>query len=396
MFDEDKYMESDDLMRSILSQAQEEVPEHIWEGISSELDRIEAAGTRKTVFLWFRRTAIAAAAAAAVAVGVFTDWNGNGDLVAPSEKNLISVTGTPQINTGKEFTRPASIADRKVSATDIQQVSYLADAGDKVKEAAPSAETVESAESVESENKTDGLKPSVNSYDIWSDIWEEETPEKTAKKRETSIVMSGLAGTNGVKSSGLSPLRRPSIPTSKPKTGVEQKSSESTYGLPVSVGAGVKIGLGNRWSLGVGANYTILTRKFFGTYTLVNSTGGIDESISSDIRNIQQYVGIPVNAYYNIIDKDFLNFYAYAGGTFERCISDKYEVLNTSYIYKGKAQGLQLSANAGIGVEFLLGKHLGLYIDPSLRYYFNCKQPKSIRTAQPLMLGFEMGLRVNL
>ena len=45
MFDEDKYMESDDLMRSILSQAQEEVPEHIWEGISSELDRIEAAGT---------------------------------------------------------------------------------------------------------------------------------------------------------------------------------------------------------------------------------------------------------------------------------------------------------------------------------------------------------------
>ena len=28
------------------------------------------------------------------------------------------------------------------------------------------------------------------------------------------------------------------------------------------------------------------------------------------------------------------------------------------YIYKGKNQGLQLSANAGIGVEFLLGKNL--------------------------------------
>jgi hypothetical protein len=91
-----------------------------------------------------------------------------------------------------------------------------------------------------------------------------------------------------------------------------------------------------------------------------------------------------------------MKFYAYAGGAVEKCISDKYDVLNTSYIYKGKASGVQLSATAGIGVEFLLGKHLGLYLDPSLRYYFDCGQPKSIRSAQPLMLGFEMGLRINL
>ena len=54
------------------------------------------------------------------------------------------------------------------------------------------------------------------------------------------------------------------------------------------------------------------------------------------------------------------------------------------------------SVNLGIGVEFLLGDYLGLYIDPSLRYYFDNGQPKSIRTDQPLMLGFEMGLRVKL
>ena len=57
---------------------------------------------------------------------------------------------------------------------------------------------------------------------------------------------------------------------------------------------------------------------------------------------------------------------------------------------------VQLSANLGIGVEFLLGDYLGLYVDPSLRYYFDNGQPASIRTAQPLMLGFEMGLRVKL
>ena len=65
-------------------------------------------------------------------------------------------------------------------------------------------------------------------------------------------------------------------------------------------------------------------------------------------------------------------------------------------IHKEKAKGVQLSANVGIGVEFMLGKYVGLYVDPSLRYYFDNGQPKSIRTAQPLMLGFEMGIRARL
>ena len=64
--------------------------------------------------------------------------------------------------------------------------------------------------------------------------------------------------------------------------------------------------------------------------------------------------------------------------------------------HREAVKGVQLSANAGIGVEFLLGKHVGIYLDPSLRYYFSCRQPQSIRTAQPLMLGFEAGVRFNL
>ena len=67
-----------------------------------------------------------------------------------------------------------------------------------------------------------------------------------------------------------------------------------------------------------------------------------------------------------------------------------------STMHRNNPAGLQFSANAGIGAEFMIGKHMGLYIDPSLRYYFSNGQPKSIRTAQPLMLGFEMGLRFNI
>lgn len=393
MFDEDKYIESDDLMRSILSQGQEEVPARVWEGISSELDRIDAAKGRKTVMLWFRRTAVAVAAAAALAIGIFTDWNRNQDIVDTSDKKLIAVAGTEQVNTKAELTEPASFAERRSP--------YLADAADEVQEAMALVEEQIAPKDVPSYQEPAETEPAVHkdiepSHERWPDIWEDEIPADKRKKRKTAVVLSGIAGTNSVQKSGSNMLRRPSMSTSRPKTGVEQKSSESTYGLPVSLGAGVKIGLSEKWSLGIGANYTLLTRKFFGTYTIVDNEGSIEESISSDIRNVQQYIGIPVNIYYNIVDSDFVNFYTYAGGTVERCISDKYDILNTEYLYKGSVQGVQTSANLGIGVEFLLGKHLGLYVDPSIRYYFNCGQPKSIRTAQPFMLGFEAGLRINL
>jgi hypothetical protein len=140
----------------------------------------------------------------------------------------------------------------------------------------------------------------------------------------------------------------------------------------------------------------MLTRTFYGKYTQVNPDGTIASSTSSDIRNTQHYVGIPVNVYYSIISQDRVSLYAYGGGSAEKCISDDYNVLSTAISHREKVNGLQFSANAGIGVEFAIGKNLGVYIDPSLRYYFENGQPKSIRTVQPLMFGFEMGLRVNL
>lgn len=396
MFDEDKYIESDDLMRSILSQGEEDVPAHVWEGISSELDRIDGISRRKTVMLWFRRGAVAAAAAAAVAVGVFTDWNVNGDIVpATSDKGLIAVAESPEINAGYELSSPAAISERKLP-------SYLAyvpeEEAETVETVAVPTGPAEAPQKQEPAKEPQGTVSAGNepAAETWPEIWEDDETEKIRKRRRTALTLSGIAGTNSVQSSGLGPMRRPSMSTSRPKTGVEQKSSESTYGLPVSLGAGVKIGLSDRWSLGVGANYTILTRKFFGTYTKVNQEGTIEESVSTDIRNAQQYVGIPVNAFYSIVDNEYMNFYTYAGVTVERCLSDKYDILNTEYIYKGTVKGVQTSANIGLGVEFMLGRHLGLYMDPSLRYYFDCGQPKSIRTAQPLMLGIEMGLRVNL
>ena len=227
--------------------------------------------------------------------------------------------------------------------------------------------------------------------DEWADI------EETIRKRNVAFVLSGLTGTNAAQNeAGKNIFKRPDPSPGPAVTGVRQTSTNSTYDIPLSFGAGVRVGISPRWSIGAGMNYSMLSRKFYGTYTKVNEAGVIENSTSTDIRNTQHYIGIPVNAYYDILDSRKVNFYAYAGGTVEKCISDRYDILGTSIVHKEKADGMQWSANLGVGVSFKLGEHLGLYIDPSLRYYFDCDQPHNIRAAQPLMLGFEVGLKAYL
>lgn len=399
----------DQMIKSILDEGQEEVPARVWEAVSEGLDKAEQ---RKTVVIWFRRAAVSVAAAAAVTAGVIFNIKPETGLVQNAgESGLIAVVEPQQ-----EITEtPSDSGD-----TAIKALTAIAQAAPKARHAeAPSA--VPAAEAIIPQTASDAMEvsdiaPSLTEEDnapsekvaekkvektaapqtqkeYFPENWEEEKEDK----RNVSLMLSGLASTNSTQSQNrMGLMKAPTISSAPSQTGITETSTNSTYGLPVSFGAGVKIGLSPRWSLGVGANYSILTRQFYGKYTKVDASGNIVKSSSSDIRNTQHYIGIPVNAYYDIVNKDRVNLYAYAGGTVEKCVADNYSVLSTSIQHREKVKGLQLSANFGVGVEFMLGQHLGLYLDPSVRYYFDCNQPKSIRTVQPFMLGFELGLRARL
>lgn len=403
MFDDNKYKESDLLMRSILNDAQEEVPAGVWEGIAEGLDK---ASRRKATVLVWRRAAVGFGIAAALAAGIVLNHGTDETLVPEAGDDMIAVVEAPETD-GAEDVMIAQVREQAMP----EHIGRTAKVNIPVREirmpeeraVTEVVEEVEEAVAEETAEVTDipAGKESNLTYryneEYMPSEWEEE-PETERRKVGTSIVMSGIAGTNGTRNgngqTGL--LRQPSISTALPKTGIKETSTRSAYGIPLSFGAGVKIDFTEKWSLGAGLNYTLLTRSFYGSYTKVSDTGSIEMTTQSDIRNAQHYVGIPVNAFYNIVDTGRLNFYTYAGGAVEKCVSDHYVLLGTDITHTEKVKGVQLSANIGLGVEFLLGKHLGLYIDPSLRYYFDTGQPKSIRTVQPLMLGFEMGLRVEL
>ena len=402
MFD-DNHIDS---IRSILESGQEEVPAHIWEGVSSGLDK---AAARRNRILWLRRSAAGVAAAAAVVVGLLVGHDGaEQNLVPAVSGDMIAVIETPS----QETASPQEILLADIPESSPLQTARPATKGitaeaSMVGTMSEKAETETTPETTDiptepaipasSTENTPATKPAVSGTRSEEASWEECEKEIKSRKLKTSLVISGIAGTNNPQGKkGTGPLRSPGIYKAPTKTTIEQSGSQATYGIPLSFGAGVKLRFTDRWSLGMGVNYTLLTSRFSGKYTKVTD-GVASLPISSDIKSQQHYIGIPVNVYYNIVSRDFINFYAYAGGTVEKCVANRYQVQTTPIInHSETVKGVQLSANAGIGVEFLLGKYVGLYLDPSLRYYFRGSQPKSIRTAQPLMLGFEMGLRFNL
>ena len=384
MFD-DQHTEQDMIFKSILENGQEEVPARVWDGVASELARREKAA------LWWRRTGVSVAAAAAVIAGVFLFQASPEEQLLPESEGIAVVA-------------PADIPEQAEAETAfVETVSYMAYAPVAAKkpetlteqeaEPAPAAEIEPIAEAAASAVIRPEADPAPETktevHEDWVDVAEPRT-----RKVKASLVVSSSSGANSERKTPYNGmLRRPISPNVILKTGITE-SGNNRFNLPLSFGVGTRIDLTEKWAVGIGLNYTLLTRTFDGDYLKVED-GKILEYASSEIRNKQHYICIPVNVYYNILSKDWINFYAYAGGAVEKGLSNKSLIVSSKSIYKEKIQGVQWSANLGIGVEFMFNKHIGLYIDPSARYYFNCAQPKSIRTAQPLMIGFELGLRTR-
>ena len=397
MFDK-QHTEQDLMFRSILENGQEEVPARVWDGIAAGLDRMEQ---RKTVTLWWRRAAVSmAAVAAAIAVGVVLHHPAE-ELELPTETGMVAVVDSPA---PAETTEPQNIAEAAAQTTYLAyipaDVKKHTDEEKPAEDAAALVAPEQAPEQVHEQKPTETQerKPAEKSIEkntvtSYQDNWGEEKPDK---KRSVSLVLSSNTGANsGSRANGASSrgiLKRPANPAAL-QTGITELG-DSRFSIPLSFGIGVKIELTEKWSLGTGVSYSFLSRKFNGDFLKIED-GSIAEYTKSEISNQQHYIGIPLNAYYNIISKERVNFYAYAGGAVEKCIANNYSILESKSTHKEKASGVQWSANIGVGVEFMMGKHLGIYLDPSARYYFDCKQPKSIRTSQPLMFGVELGLRTK-
>ncbi len=178
------------------------------------------------------------------------------------------------------------------------------------------------------------------------------------------------------------------IPSSLKESVQSQYVSDRRYAMPVSFGAQLQTDIDKKFSVGTGLIYTLLASNY----------QEISQSYSRDINQALHYIGVPLNGYYNLFENKSVKIYVTAGAMLEKGVVASYRE-NTDGIkkyYSESIPGVQFSAGGGLGLEWKLNKDFGIYIDPSMTYYFKGKQPSSIRTAQPLQYRFEMGMRFEI
>ena len=390
-------------IRSMLENAREDVPEGLWQGIES---RLPAPAKARPAAIWWKIASATGAVAAAVALTVFFSTRpvvqNPVDIIPSQDSGLSQLMETPLApETGNM--KPLSIGQVLVeSFPENDGKTFTETSGESVveenaaagtagkEETAPAAGTEETA--VREENTAENW---IRKYES-ADFDERGEELQGSRKEKRGVVLSAyadaLSNSNTAKASDINMLKRPAVPQA---TTIEE-TGESRYAIPVAAGIGLRFDVSKRFSIGTGVSWSYLTRSFSGQFNELDAEGAIiSQTGYTNIRNSQHYIGIPLNLYVDIIRKDFIDFYAYASGSANYCLSNRYQ-MDKSKSYSPEGSNWQFSAGIGMGVEFIAAKKVGFYIDPSLNYWFTAGEVSNIRTRQPLMLGLELGIRLHI
>ncbi len=392
---QDNWQEFDRQMKSVLHDAGEKAPRGVWRAVSARLDSSASAA------VWWKWAVPAFALAALVAglflTGTFDRHSAPGSDVQILAEASDNVEETPAIVLPGKDDVPVEV--NKVLRNVHRAWQRPAADAIALQESEPFTPAAEQSEAVSGDDSgvPEG-KEEKSAYDEetaaqWARIEREEHARASRAGFSGLYAQGGVGGNDSNISYGGNGISRMAPGNGSVNAGISEAGT-STYGVPFTIGLGARFHVADRISLGTGLDYSLLTRSFNGSYN-----GNLSDKYEGSIYHTVQYLGVPLNAYYDLLSTrdGLMNVYAWGGGEAEYCISNKYRLMSASpVVIPDKAGGFQFSAALGVGIEFKLSDKLGLYIDPSVRYYFHGNQPKSIRTDKPFMFTFDAGLRFDL
>jgi len=169
--------------------------------------------------------------------------------------------------------------------------------------------------------------------------------------------------------------------------------NKANHHQPIRVGLSLRYAISPRWSLLTGINYSYLQSDF----------SSYNNRTSTDKKQKLHYIGIPVNLSYTLWQKKKFNLYLIAGAQAEKLVKGQTETTttqhnqsttsNTENVHENKPI---FSTNTSLGVEYQLGKFIGLFAEPGVSYYFkNGSGIESSYTEKPFNFNFNLGVRVN-
>ncbi len=382
--------EFDIQIKELLQDAEERVSPAVWEGVEAGLNKYHR-------LVFWRRSAVAVAAAAAVA-GAFVFLEPDKHIQEHSNPTTISVAeaqvaGTPlrqQASPAEETAAPAEpLATRRSRLAAIPSGTL---AGTVALPAAANRPVAQHRRAIGPDNR---FRSGVEDAALLNRL--AFSDRRSSKEKGLSLLASGLLEArmrNNVNPGGR-PMRFAAPVPIGAGEGIYNEQPETSFMLPFSLGVGAKYNFTSRLALGLGLRYTNLSRTFVGDFV---SSDGIMVP-QTDIDNAQHWLGIPLNFYYDVVNRGRWRVHAFAGGSAEFLADDHYLVhYSPKDLHYHKPHGTlpQWSVAGGLGVEFKLTPAVGLYLDPAFRYYFDtAQQPRSLRTIQPLRFDIEAGLRFS-
>lgn len=379
----------DSKIRKLVESCSETPEPEVWDRIEAGLDR----GRRRTVW----RTASRFCAAAAVAAGLFAAaLMFRGGQEALPELTAEAGTAEPAAEISRVRTvpleplPPAPAVHVETGTSDMPLIKT------DLRRSMTSGTVSESPEQEQTGLRPSGL-PSI--YDQTASMEYIAMAAEggghtasTGRKGSFSLSASGSLSTS--RASGNVDFSQPGYSSGTSAQTFSQSFvpvSEPRHYFPVSVGIEARYSfLNDRLGVGLGLNYTFLNSRYEAL---------VDRQYQVSVDQSVHYLGIPLTFYVNIISGDRLFFYADAGCMMERAVKITYEMTDLSsvpYQKDGQASGLQWSANVGIGLEYRFLDFMGVYVDPRLTYFFDCDQPYSVRSEQPLQFNLQMGFRFHI
>lgn len=373
-------------VRNILEGAEVPVSGKVWKGVA-------AAIAPKTFAIPFWAYALSGVAvAAAIALGVF----------------LFRPANTENTYQGAIALAPAQVKteliDAKVATPIRKQIaqSTMASATASLEE----PETVETQEAVEGNTIVKEVPSPVKANTPRASVSEDNAAFNRLAFQETKSRKPkfGVSASADLQSNTRGSFSRPGafaprrMAADPDEPGIYNEYPEVAFGLPFAVGVGAAYGVSDRISFGIGLRYTRLTRTFVADYYDSVDGVGLFPYLQTDIDNYQHWLGVPVNMYVDVLSSKFWHFHTFVGGTAEFLLDNDFLVHASPkdiHYHQNDGNAPQFSLGAGVGIEFMILDNVGLYFDPSLRYYFGTqKQPRSIRTVQPFRMDVEAGLRM--
>lgn len=442
---EDKWV---DCFRNRLKDHQEPVPEQLWAELERELN------APKVIPLYRRAGMVAAVAAVAVLTSVSVWWIGreggkqaqNTQLaqefqkvvppdgqVSPKPENE-GLTATPQggssaphlamaasaTNNNRYRTRATATAE-EVSPL-AAMVSAMTASGDSVQTAQASQVSEEGAYNEKTQKTEPHPKTEARRYrSAFSNrmVAQVHTPHNRNSRWEVGVSMGNVPG--GIENHGSgyqdfslngrnSVIALMGTPDYIPSDGASNYASQvyselltknlnrdvtsrSTHKMPFTVGVSFRWHLNDRWAVESGLTYSKLASDLW---------SGTERNYYTTAQKLH-YVGIPIKGSYRIWSNRYVAFYASAGGEVEKCVSGSQErvgvvdgVAKTSEKKDLDVNQLQWSALAAMGAEVKATKHLGIYLEPGMHYYFDDGSDIStIRKEHPLNFTIQAGLRLS-